>query len=449
MRQADRELLWDVLAGSAAVLAFVGFIEMGRIYHGMTGLSFDDLVPLSFLVGSWLVLLLLRCHRVAMVGHAARGWMWLGLLVGLNVRFGGVIVQAWGGTVAALAAFLIFGLGLWASFKASVGVWAGLRRVVAFVPALMVIAPVIAGYGMDAPVVWLDKGAAQETVSRATVVLLLDELNAKSSVGLQKVLKDRGLQVNFTPVLPVHGTTTEVVPAIFTGQAFKGARPCGLSRVCGNTIALDFAQVSVQRNDVDVVGFHHPYCFIQGLRFCNWFTTHRSFWEAGRWECALQRRFSINWVRDEKACQLLAHSAWHQMRAKLIEGLMDAPAMRGGGVLFAHVPLPHPPAADTGSLSEQYAINLAQSERMLGQILDRVAANKIEPRILIFSDHPLRPLMWCSNEAKQFDPPCKVTPELVDDRVPLILAARTNLPSIEHVESNQQVFDVLREWLKH
>ena len=55
--------------------------------------------------------------------------------------------------------------------------------------------------------------------------------------------------------------------------------------------------------------------------------------------------------------------------------------------------------------------------------------------------------MWCSREAAQFDVPCLVDPSLVDTKVPLIVAARTALPALEHVQSNRQVFDVLRDWL--
>ncbi len=449
IKQVDREILLDVLAGSAALLAFVASIEMGQLYHGMKGLRFDVLAPLTFLVVSLMVLGVLSRFTVALTGRISRIWMCLFLLVGFNLHFGAWGVQAWGATIVLLAFGLLFGLGLWASFKATFGVWAGLRRVVAFVPWLMVMAPVIAGYGMGSPVVWLDRATPQESVTSATVVLLLDELNAKSSAGLQKVLIDRGLHVKFKPVLPVHGSTTEVIPAVFTEQDFKGARPCGLTRVCANSNVLDFAKVSVKRNDVDVIGFHHPYCSIQGLRSCGWYKTYTSIWEEGRWEFALQRRFDVQWGRDQKSCQLLSHTSWSNMREKVIEGLMRAPALQMGGVVFAHVPLPHPPAAGTGSLGEQYAINLEQSEKLMDQILDRLVANKIEPRILIFSDHPLRPVMWCSNLAAQFDVPCKVTPELLDDHVPLIVAARSGLPAIDGVKSNQQVFNVLRDWLRH
>ncbi len=448
MKSADRDLILDGISGSAAVLFFVGFIHLGRFYHGIQGLSFEELVPLSFLLVSWLVIGILRWRHAAWIHIAARFWMWLSLMVGLTVSFGALAIQTWGSPITAVVVGFLFCLGVWISFNASVWMWSGLRRVVAFVPGLIVITPMVAGYGMDKPVVWLEGATHDHASSSATVVLLLDELNATDTAGLQKVLTARGLQLNFKPVLPVHGATSEVLPAMFTGLDFKGARACGLTRICADNYSLDFAQVSVKRNDVDVVGFHHPYCAIQGLRSCIRYVTSRSIWEDGRFDCSLQLRFGMKGWRDEKTCQLLRHIAWHEMREKVIEGLMNVPALKLGGVVFAHVPLPHPPSAGTGTLAEQYEINLKQAEKMLGEILDRMATHNIEPRVMIFSDHPLRPAMWCSKYAAQFDPPCLVTPGLVDDHVPLIVAARKSVPSISHVKSNQQVFEVLRGWLQ-
>ena len=448
MKTADRDFLWDVMAGSAAVLVFVGFNYLGRFYHGTHGLSFEDLVPLSYLFGSLLTMGIMRWRHATWIHQAARFWMLLSFVVGLAFSFGVLMIKTLGTSITAMAGCFLFFLCLWVSTKASVWTWFRLRRVVAFVPGLFVITPMIAGYGNDVTVVWLEGVEHQQTSSSATVILLLDELNARDTSGLQQVLKGRGLQLNFKPIWPVHGSTTEVLPAIFSGLDFKGARACGLTRVCADNYSLDFAQVSVKRNDVDVVGFHHPYCAIQGLRSCKRFSMSRSIWEDGRFDCSLQHRLGINVDRDEKTCQQLRHIAWHDLREKVIEGLMNVPSLKMGGVVFAHVPLPHPPSAGTGTLAEQYAINLKQTEKLLGEILDRMLINNIEPRVMIFSDHPLRPAMWCSKFAGQFDSPCLVTSNLVDDHVPLIVAAKKSVPSISHVTSNQQVFEVLRGWLQ-
>jgi len=49
MTTSDRELLWDALAGSTAVLAFIGFIEVSKFYFGNYGLTLEDLLPLAYL----------------------------------------------------------------------------------------------------------------------------------------------------------------------------------------------------------------------------------------------------------------------------------------------------------------------------------------------------------------------------------------------------------------
>lgn len=424
-------------------------IQLGWLYHGSYFLGVEDFLPLSYLVLSWVVLGSLRWLGFGAVTRMAQVWMWLSLGVGLAVRYGSIVMQSWGYAAAVCGGIVLLALGVWASFKASEVTWAGLRRVVAWVPGLLILTPLVVGAWIDRPVVWLEADQAKKQVPTATVVLLFDELNASASGGLQKVLTDRGLQVRFKAVHPVHGSTTEVVPALFTGSSFEGARPCGLTRVCAENSVLDFSQILVRRSDVDVVGFHHPYCAILGLRSCQRFTMNRSVWEDGRWECAIFNHVGITVNIDKKNCQLISHAGWQVMREQLMDGLLHVPALERGGVVYAHVPLPHPPAAGTGTLADQYARNVRQSERLLEQVLDRLAANKIEPRILIFSDHPLRPGMWCSNLGALFDVPCVIKPELIDEHVPLIVAARSELPSLAQVKSNQQVFDVLREWLRN
>lgn len=449
MKSADRDLMLDVMAGSAAVLAFVLYIEVGRIYHGIHGMGFEDAMPLGYLLFSWLTLSCMRLAGFGFVSRISHLWLWSSLAVGLYTRYWALSIYLWGKPLTLAGICLLLMFGAWASFGASPVLWARLRRVVAFVPGLIVLTPMVAGYWLDGPVLWLGRDASKQAVPTATVILLLDELNANASQGLQQVLLDRGFNVNFKPVMPIHASTVQVVPALFTGQNFKGARACGFNRVCATSAALDFSQVKVDRNDVDVVGFHHPYCAIQGLRSCQREVINLSIWQDYRWECAFLRRFGYKFGRDEKSCNSLVNGPWYAMREDVMRGVFNAPTLKQGGVLFAHLPLPHPPASGTGSLAEQYVKNVQKAEQLLGQILDRLTVNKVEPRILIFSDHPLRQSMWCSNSSGMFDAPCEVVDELSDNKVPLILAARNSVPTIANVQSNKEVFDVLREWLKH
>jgi hypothetical protein len=297
--------------------------------------------------------------------------------------------------------------------------------------------------------VWLDDGGAKQTKKIATIVLLYDEMNANVSHGIVDVLASNGMKVGTKMVLPVHSATAQVVPAIFSGRSFKIANACGYTRVCSEEAVLDFSQITVNRGDVDVIGFYLPYCEILGLRSCERVVVKRSVFDIKHWRCAVENFLNNTEYGKNNFCQKLHHEAFAEMREKVIGALLDAPALQRGGGVFAHLPLPHPPANMTGTLSEQYKSNVSKAELVLTQVLNKLNENKIEPRILIFSDHPLRPAMWCARESDQFDAPCVVPAELLDDHVPFIVAARSNVPSIAHVQSNQQVFDVLREWLKH
>jgi hypothetical protein len=449
MKSADRELILDVMAGSAAVLAFVAFIVLTQLYHGHHGLQVETVGPILYLLISWLVMAYLRWIGSRKIWRAAQVWMWVSLIVGLAVRYSGLLMHLKGLAITAVWSGLLFSFGLWASFKSSPSIWSGLRRIVAFLPALIVVSPVVAGYWLDAPIVWLSTDSIQQKHRTATIVLLLDEMNSKSALGLQNVLEKEGLSVNFKAVQAVHGLTVEAVPAIFSRKKFSGASPCGLDRICAADVALDFSQVSVERDDVDVVGFFHPYCAMQGLRSCQRITMTHDFWDLDRWKCTAKIYPGMTKEQGYKSCEERLNLSTVELREKVNTAMLDAPALKSGGVLYAHLPLPHPPSEGTGTLQDQYLRNVQKAEALLGQLIAKLRENNIEPRFLIYSDHPLRQALWCSTSSVNFDVPCVVKPDLVDDHVPLIVAARSNVPSIAHVQSNQQVFDVLREWLKH
>jgi hypothetical protein len=451
MNRLDREMCWDLLAGTCAVLAFWSFSWIGKSYNGSYGITLLDFTFLSFLLSSWTLLGALRGFSTPTIYTLVRAWLWLSLLVGLYLRYGAVAIQTWGGQLCTLLCIAILGCGLWVHRYGPVWVWSGLRRVIAIIPALIVASTLLVGAWMSSPQVWLEKGEPKpnEVNKVATIALLFDELNANASQGLQKVLVKRGYQVSFKSINPVNHSTIEVVPEVFTGSDFSGARPCGSTRICANRSALDFAQLYVLRNDVDVVGFHHPYCAISGLRFCQRVTTDRSLLDWALWDCALSRLTGIRLQLDKQACQLKSGQTWVELGDAVEENLLAAPTLKKGGVLYAHLPIPHPPASKTGTLPEQYRSNVLQSEKILEKVLDELAAHRVNARLILFADHPLRQEMWCQSYASLFDPPCVIDRELFDAQVPLIVAAQSDLPKIEGVQSNAEIFDILRAWLKH
>ena len=441
------QFFWDIVAGSSALLAFWSYVILVKIYHGNLESSLQVPIVPSYLVLSLILLIIIGLtHDIK--PNTARSWMFVSLSLGLFTRYRAVLLSNYGLALVASCALLWTASGFLLVMYASTTTWAGLRRVTAFIPWFVVLSPLAVGAWLAPPsVIWLQPPAARTASNIATVVLLFDEMNAGVAKGLQDILTRKGLTVSFKPVLPVHRSTTEVIPALFTGNDFEGARVCGVSSVCTEHSALAFDRIKVQRNDVDLVGFHHPYCQIAGLRNCQRLTIQGSIWNFNRWACALNSLFGTEALVSKKTCQEEAHQTWANLRDRSIEAVMDAPTLKTGGVLYAHLPLPHPPDRGAGSLTDQYMRLVNQTDSVLSKILDRLEENNLEPRILIFSDHPLRQSMWCRNEAAQVNQPCVVNPLLQDEHVPLIVSGRSDLPSIEHVLTNKEVFFVLREWL--
>lgn len=390
----------------------------------------------------------MRWVELGQVYVFARRWLWVSLIIGLWCGYEGVVVQEFGVATTAIAFLTLFFFGLWANYAASATLWGKLRGLVGILPSLIVASTLIFGYIFAEPVVWLPTGGSKYSRKTAMVVLLLDELNAQASQGLQRVLVSHGLTVSYKPVTPAYNSTAEVVPVLFADKDFRKARACGLSRICAQTAVLDFSKIEVRRNDVDVVGFFQPYCAIQGLRYCKRsVVAPRAIFDGDRWACAAVRLSGVQIEPTGRRCQERSHEAWQELRDQVLASLWRAPTLLDGGVLFAHLPLPHPPAQGTGSIAEQYSRNLQLTENILSDLLDQFEKNEVEPQIIIFSDHPLRQAMWCARESAQFDSPCVISAALTDDQVPLIVASRSSMPRIEEVESNREVFDVLRQWL--
>jgi hypothetical protein len=259
-----------------------------------------------------------------------------------------------------------------------------------------------------------------------TVFVLLDELNASAAGPVADALAKAGRGVVMKSLRPVADGTAKVVPAMFAGRRFPDAKPCGLATVCSGTDVLAFSKVVASRPDVDVVGFFEPYCAISGLRSCVRLSPGSPLFDAARWRCAIWRRSTLlaRWVGPdfERQCGDLGGDTWSDMVTGVEQAIERAPLWEHGGFLYAHVPLPHPPGLGQGTLASHYDTNLARAVRLIDRIAAR-AAREPERRftIVVFSDHPLRPDMWCGfSQYRQGS--CPVPPHMVDDKVPLIVA---------------------------
>lgn len=170
--------------------------------------------------------------------------------------------------------------------------------------------------------------AAPQIPAQNTIVLLLDELSASAAGPVVDQLKEAGLQVTVSDINPAGKNTINVIPAIWLRTSFDQAAVCGPTQICSATKVLDFSQIHATSNSIDVVGFYHPYCSIQGLRSCffePFATTHSagtelacSFPVFNKWaflECldeSASTRNSMVALRDNMQQALMAAPFWEK-----------------------------------------------------------------------------------------------------------------------------------------
>jgi len=280
-------------------------------------------------------------------------------------------------------------------------------------------------------------------VRRITMFVLLDELNATASAPFVQALLDQGLKVRSKAIVPVADGTAKVVPAMFTGQDFGSAKPCSTTAICSGAHILDFSRVKASRPDVDVVGFFHPYCAMRGLRYCEQAVVAQSVLDIGRWRCGAWRRTGIPPDTSMAYCDKVYRTDWPAMTDEVERAIWRAPAWRQGGFLFVHVPLPHPPGRkEAATLQENYEENLARARELVARMAARAHEASMSIRMVLFSDHPLRQAEWCADQWVYSSRGCKPIQELEDAMVPLIVADDDELPILDSIVRNDQIFSL-------
>lgn len=274
------------------------------------------------------------------------------------------------------------------------------------------------------------------------LVLLLDELSFKASGPVVRALEAQGLVVSSRAVTAVGDATAKVIPAMWLRRPFSEARPCGPTAICSGLDLLEFSNVKASWPDIDVVGFYHPYCAMQGLRWCRREAPPSVFSDTRRVGCALGRRLHIPLAAS---CLRAQNTPWLDLVRRVESSYWEAPFWRDGGVLFAHLPVPHPPAAGPeASLAEHYAAGVDHAAAIVARSARQLAARAggSGPRIVITSDHPLRVREWCSNGTYSAAR-CSGAELLRDSSVPLIVAVVGRPVDLSAYRSNDQLFDLV------
>lgn len=437
----------ECLAVTAPLLGAFGELVIRDTYHQVSA----EPTRFAYLGAFWILSLIVAASTARSVAGAGRVLRTVNRVFGIGlwawiVWIRGGDPDAWAARTPSWMVVAVVAVGVllaWLAWKESR--WKRVRPALLAATVLFVASQVVLSKSTSQHLTWPDPAVTTAPAStpgdapEGVVVVLLDELNAHDGPRLAEVLARAGLEVASRAIAPVADGTAKVIPQIWTGRAFPSPKPCSFTAICSEGEVLDFAKVSASRPDIDVVGFYHPYCAMQGLRSCVRVGIPLPFDEAGRWECAARRRLGLS---EQEQCVALQHEPWLQLQDDVVRALWQAPFWRRGGLLYAHLPLPHPPGKRPGgTLRQHYEDNLVIAAGLLREMADRVqAAGFRRARLVVFSDHPLRQALWCAKHAYQLQG-CRSEPGLADERVPLIVASlRTPSPDLGGVGSNGQVF---------
>lgn len=434
----------------SATLVVVGIeLAICEYFHQMS----TEAVRMAMLLGVWVALSFILLVLGSKGGRARAMSRRLVVMGGAAMAF---YLLAWPGVHAAIdsstaprlwtAGMVLAGIAVVAlSLRVGELRWVRFRWAIAVACFLFVGSEGLAGRFLSHDIAWppVQQNPTQAASAKgATVFLLLDELSATSAPAFVDVLRERGLPVALKAVPPVANATARVVPELFTERPFAQSKPCGLTSICSGSDALDFSRTKASRSDIDIVGFYMPYCAIQGLRSCARLAPPFPLIDLARWKCGVLRRLDLGRGPHLDDCLRQQAVRWTAFVDEAEQAIWRAPLWQEGGLMYAHLPLPHPPGPTPGgSLKTHYEENVRKAVRLVRDIVDRSRqAGHASLRLVIFSDHPLRS-MWCTEWPPYRANGCPISPELVDSRVPVIVAGDP-LPDIGWLDSNRLVFRI-------
>ena len=287
--------------------------------------------------------------------------------------------------------------------------------------------------------------AAPNMPSQNTIVLLLDELSASAATPVVKQLQEAGLHVTVSNINPAGKNTINVIPAIWMRTSFDQSVACGPTQICSTNKVLDFSKVKASSENIDIVGFYHRYCSIQGLRSC-------SFSPMPIKSTGTELACSFPGIKRLKFLGCEASESDRKslvaLRDNMKKTLMEAPFWQKGGILFAHLLVPHPlMGIHLKTLSVEYSDNIAYGASAVGLVAQRAKSVFGDNfRIIVFSDHPLRPEFWCADKT-YMALKCKPDSSQISNQVPLIIATfNVNNKVPLKIENNTAVFDLLYQF---
>ncbi len=451
MSQTGNSARVDVWCVQGLIAVALSELVLREAYHRV-GFQTDKFVLLAL---AWIVACgLLLCARRAAEGRATL-LLRLAFLVSAGCAAYLFINVSWlqklklsvgSGTVFAVGATAALAVAAW-TLRIPPSSWPRIRRTVMTGAILFWCSQVVLVWLFAPRLEWPPRPLSGEARRDGiTVFLLLDEMNAKLAPAFVDTLREEGLEVAQRRMKAVGPNTLNVVPQMFSGLPFDMAKACWTTAICSSGNVLDFARITASRNDIDVVGFYHPYCAMKGLRSCSSLELSvLQMLDPQRWRCAVADRLRLGGLWRGMDCGPAQLRGWDGLVSRMLESLWAIPVWTQGGLLFAHLPLPHPPGSTPqATLQRHYLDNAERARAVVREMARRARASGREFHFVIFSDHPLRQSQWCRNRLYAGSG-CADNPQFEDDAVPLIVAG-SHLPDLSKYDSNGFIFDLQRDW---
>ncbi|MDX2154766.1 MAG: sulfatase-like hydrolase/transferase [Bryobacteraceae bacterium] len=283
--------------------------------------------------------------------------------------------------------------------------------------------------------------AAGKPAAKKVIWILFDELDGRlvlepdAAVRLPNLERLAAESLNARRTQMAAADTLEAVPALFTGQKVTKARPSG-----DRDLELTFADGSVRRWSstpnlfreararglgTAAAGYYHPYCRVLPDAFneCYWepavlpLAAWKSYMEQLKGSPVLYQVFRETrfhpwllpllgeyWKRDSIVPE--EEELINRQRAVLDHLLQQGKSLAADpsiGILYLHLPLPHPPGVwkareqrPAHAYEGTYLENLEVADRILGEYRAHLEGQGVwqQAAILVTSDHALRAEMW-------------------------------------------------------
>lgn len=299
-----------------------------------------------------------------------------------------------------------------AAAKLTPELWRRMQKAIVFAAILYIAFPMLLARVTDPLVLQMPRQGP-------LVVLLLDELNADAGEQIAAAIALEGGEPRTRSIQAVGPSTITVIPEFLGGPHMPQARVCSPTAVCDTSGVFDFSRLRFDPTDrVHIVGFFHPYCSASGLASCAGVSIPSSVSPIIDLLCSFGRILPGKKADD---CVWFDARSWQAFRMRARDTMFLSPFWQEGGILYAHMPFPHPPGnLQEAGLAADYGDNLKLAANTAAQVWKRGRARFGDDfRLIVTSDHPLRPELYCRHQ-KYLETGCKITPSAFEDLVPYI-----------------------------